>query len=64
MQTDFRTPRQKIRTSQIALIMRECQDGHCTEAYLRNRGVTRHEMEALVPFAVEEANAASVRRAA
>ncbi|NVP57894.1 hypothetical protein [Mycoplana rhizolycopersici] len=65
MHTKLLTPKQKaIRISQIATIMRECQDGHCTEAYLRNRGVTGVEMETLVPLAVEEANATADRRAA
>ncbi|SOC46274.1 hypothetical protein SAMN05892877_12185 [Rhizobium subbaraonis] len=65
MHSNMLTPKQKaIRISQIATIMRECQDGHCDETYLRNRGVTGAEMTTLVPRAVEEANAASIRRAA
>lgn len=64
MHTNMLTPKQKTRVSQIATIMRECQDGHCDETYLRNRGVTGAEMTTLVPKAVEEANAAAVRHAA
>lgn len=64
MQHDFRTNRQKTRTAEMARVMRECPDGFCTAEHLVLKGFTRHEIETLGPFATEEANAASSRRAA
>ncbi len=63
MQTDFRTPKQKARTAEMARCMREHGDG-CRAEHLVLKGFTRDEIETLGAFATEEANAASVRRAA